>query len=653
MGLLLVALLGTALAVAKPAIADPAIELFDANIRYTSGIFVPLPTYNASTVKPLTTETWLLKSRSVSRVAADGVSLLIVRAELPRNGGSRVNVALVSDHPEADPGSLWAINDQAVVDRSPSGGRIDEVSSDRRRLDIPTVVVGRKRYAFFVYRAPRNFDSLTDSTAHIASRTAQLVLRGGRLPDDPTLQETLTIVRPLVIFVHGTFANNDAWLHFPLWRDSANELQNFQPLPGALPFAADRISYNWIWNATGGVVENAETILAQLVASVLYWREATGAAATQADVVTHSFGGFIARQTAQTQPDPHPLAPNNQSNFRAAANWGHGPIHKLITLAATHRGSAGANASAFLNQFGNQHIFFFNTNVRGVACRSGSYIDRGALRDQMILSQALNALGETRVPGHVVVGSGRAKLDPSGFYLRQELAIVSADTATGPYANALNNAAEGCGSDALTNYVFNLDPNVPPLTNGNACSTVPNYDLTVSAYSSQGLLPTGATTTAVDLEHISGLPLIGYLNHTALHDPSTGSTEIVGAVSSRVRFLLQQPTGSSLFSHFPAVASVGPTPLEDTFSSQFDPVWLGHGTDCQPPQWVQPCRVTYTGIKVVPEKLVLEGSLPTPVYVYGQLDGQWFSRTPPLPSRVIRRPIDTAPWRSPVPIRRS
>jgi hypothetical protein len=223
----------------------------------------------------------------------------------------------------------------------------------------------------------------------------------------------------------------------------------------------------------------------------------------------------------------------------------------------------------------------------------------------------------------VVVGSGRAKLDPSGFYLRQELAIVSADTATGPYANALNNAAEGCGSDALANYAFNLDPNVPPLTNGNECSTVPNYDLTVSAYSSQGLLPTGATTTAVDLEHINGLPLIGYLNHTALHDPSAGSTEIVGAVSSRVRFLLQQPTGSSLFSHFPSVASVAPTLLEDTFSSQFDPVWLEHGTDCQPPHWVQPCPVTYTGIKVVPEKLVLEDSLPTPVYVYGQLDGQW------------------------------
>ena len=319
-GLLLLALLGAALATIKPAGADSPVQFFDASIAYTSGIFVPVPKYDASTVSPFTTSSWDRSSRSVRRITADGVSLLIVRVQLPRSGATRVNAALVSDHPEADPGSLWTISDQAVVDRSPAGGGVDETSG-RTRLDIPTVIVGHQRYAFFIYRAPRNFDRPTGSTAHVASRTVELVLHAGRQPEHPIFREMLTIVRPLVVFVHGTFANNDAWAQFPLWQNSANELQNFQPLPGTLPFAADRISFNWIWNATGGVVENAETILAQLVASVRYWREATGVAATQADVVTHSFGGFVARQTAQTQPDPNPLASDNRRNFRAAANW--------------------------------------------------------------------------------------------------------------------------------------------------------------------------------------------------------------------------------------------------------------------------------------------------------------------------------------------
>ena len=130
--------------------------------------------------------------------------------------------------------------------------------------------------------------------------------------------------------------------------------------------------------------------------------------------------------------------------------------------------------------------------------------------------------------------------------------VFAVDTPSGPYASAFTKAAV-CPYDALANYTFNLNPDVPPLTGGSQC-TIPDYDLTVSAYSSQGLLPITATTTTVDLEDISGLELIGRLNHTALHDPSAGSPEIVAAVSSRVLFLLQQPTTNPLFSHFPAVA---------------------------------------------------------------------------------------------------
>src|SRR5262245_55635483 len=57
-------------------------QLFDANIRYTSGVFVPLPTYTATSVQPLTTQAWTTAARSLNRVGADGVTLILVRAQL-------------------------------------------------------------------------------------------------------------------------------------------------------------------------------------------------------------------------------------------------------------------------------------------------------------------------------------------------------------------------------------------------------------------------------------------------------------------------------------------------------------------------------------------------------------------------------------------
>lgn len=606
------------------------LQLLDANIRYTSGIFVPVATYDASAVGPLTTPEWSQNARGVHRVAADGVTLILIRTLVPRSLRGRLSFELVSDHPGADPGSLWAVDDQRVVDRSATGGSIDDPApAGRTTLDVQPVLVNGRRYAFLIYRAPRDFDTATGSTALLADRPARLILRGAGRLFPPVIAESFAIVRPLVVFVHGTGSDNDAWLRFPLWRDSANELQGYVPRAGSLPFAADRISYRWIWNATGGVADNAESILSQLVSAIRAWREATGAAGTQADVVTHSLGGFVARQVAQTQPDPDPLTLKGGRNFRAAANWGHGAIHKLITLAGTHRGSAAANASAFVNRYGHQDLAAGDPplNLRGLSCELGTYIDKGALRDQMVLSAALRALGETRIPGHAIVGSGRALLDPSLQFIFIESSLaLDFDLPTGPYARAY--AESPCQLDGLANFIFNLQTNSPPVTgSGTQCSVVPDYDLVVSSSSAQGLLPARAVTTAADLGEIAGLNLIGRLNHYALHEPASGSPQIVGAVSDRVAFLLRQSTTSPLFGHFPAVASVTPPAVEQIFSV-FDPLWLEEGEACPDPAYAQHCP-TYTEIKVVPSQLVLQDSTPTPLNVYGRLGDQWvLARSP-------------------------
>ena len=72
-------------------------------------------------------------------------------------------------------------------------------------------------------------------------------------------------------------------------------------------------------------MENGRTILEQLNGHMEYWRTTTLTAGTQADVVTHSFGGFVAREAAQLQADPNPMTFDEAHNFRSASNWGRWP----------------------------------------------------------------------------------------------------------------------------------------------------------------------------------------------------------------------------------------------------------------------------------------------------------------------------------------
>jgi hypothetical protein len=608
--LLLVGGHGTIASAKDPSLWAPAqLELFDANVQYTSDILFPLSSHGVHAVGPLTSRAWTAAARPIARVAADGVSLIVVRVSLPAGPAGSVRVSLVSEHADAEPGTVWTVDDPRLVDASVAGGAIDSVEGPRdHTIVVPTVAVGARRFAFVLYRAPRNFDATTGSTAQLTSRGVSITVETG----SSTLAGELTVVRPLVVFIHGTGADNDAWLRFPLWKDSANEVHGFAH--GTLPFHATRISFNWIWNATGSAHDNAVTILPQLITALRDWREATGTAATQADVVTHSFGGFVARQVVQTQADQNPLAREISRNFRAAGNWGHGSIHKLITLAATHRGAASANTTAYLNRHGSVPGL-----GRETACANGVYIDKGALGDQMVLSDALRKLGETRVPGHAIAGSGRAALDPTLTFQGALLALFVADTLGGPYQTAAGFNNSACPNDALANYMFNLDPNDPPLSgSGATCSVTPNYDLVVSVDSALGRIPVGASTSAADLG------LVSVLNHSAIHDPAFASVPTVTKVSDRIVSLLQQETTSDSFGYFPAVSAAPPTALEKRFSDDFSPSWLDFGTRCPAPSYDKTCP-TYACLQVVPAQLRLEDSIPTPLSVYGLLAGDCHS----------------------------
>src|SRR5262249_14510186 len=141
------------------------------------------------------------------------------------------------------------------------------------------------------------------------------------------------------------------------------------------------------------------------------YRRRTGVAATQVDLVAHGYGGLIARALWQARQDNSFLDGDAGRNFRSAANWGHGLCHKLITLGTPHRGSALANALAHLNANGQ-----VPGRVRELGYLSGEYIDRGGVRDQMILSRVQDRLRTTSVPAHAFIGSGQVELDRTGSY---------------------------------------------------------------------------------------------------------------------------------------------------------------------------------------------------------------------------------------------
>lgn len=628
-----------------PGLAELA--FFDANPRYTSGIFLPRPDYTTASVRPLTTDAWMNAARRPAGVAADGASLLLVSVRLDSADNS-APVVLRVDAGDLPSGGLFTIDDQRLVDSSAAGGGIDALPDGPAELEVDSVLVDGERWAFALYRAARDYDGDTP----LMSRERGLTLSVSQ--DEVLLNAApLRLVRPLVIFLHGTGGDTSNWDHFPLWRDSANELTDFGG--GSLPFYTDRVSFQWISLSAGHLADNGATLVPQLGRSVDRWKTRLGIAATQADVVTHSYGGPSARQAAQTQPDPDPLTVADQSNFRSATNWGHGLIRKLITLAATHRGSALTNHTAYLNKLRTGAL-------RTDLCIDGFDIGAGALADQLAMSPAVRALRETRVAGHAVIGSGNVQFadvpsiqgcftqgvcevcyGASGYHGEYSLYRLQ-DVPNGPYQQAGMLGGTTCGLnlycedftyasyERLTNYFFNLEY-APPFTKTDCDlqADYPNNDLTVPSCSARGQQPEGAYSTVDDIDPA----LRGRLSHFQLLSAP--------AVSDRVRFLLQQPSASEYFAPFAAAGE--PTCLEQELMAIGSAADLATGTpcssgpdnslinacynscnSCEATANTPPCFVEY---RVVPDPLVLrETGQAAPLFVYGlvsrgPLDGQW------------------------------
>lgn len=519
-------------------------------------------------------------TRTVTGVAADGVSLLLVRVayhgEPDASGGSARLRVKDTDH-GADPGSFWTPSDRSLID---DGALLDTQAPAAGPTEIVAPLVqdpndAETQLAFFLYRPPRDFDggAGTDTLQKRKITIDADILAAGDGEVLGSRSLDLDIVRPLVFLQHGTFDSPTGWQESPLFSESGNELRSpsYTGASADYPFQTDRGDFSWESGAAGRLLATAPLAWDTFNRKLDNWRRITGYAGTQADVVCHSYGGVVMRWVAQTQPDT-PLSKDVGNNFRNETNWGHGAFHKLITIATTHRGSAVSNQLASLNANGLKPGL-----IRRVAAVQASWIDRGGVEDQMVVSPILRQLQETRVPGHMIAGSGLAEFNSN--YASRLYALWFADRLDGPFKSlgafyGPNGAPYWERFRMASNYGFNLGQALVDDTTQD-----PNYDLTVSSFSSKAgrVASVQSVTTPFVLGIVAGRSdLAGHFTHG--DEISFGSHDFLPAtaVAKRVAFLLRQPTAGAFFEHFPAAASVALTPTELAFSdpTRFDPQWL-------------------------------------------------------------------------------
>lgn len=295
----------------------------------------------------------LTKGRTVSGVAADGVTQVIIRIDTS-SPGHQFTVTLTND--QGSSGSSIIPNED---------GALGMPGATSFSLGQVTVTAGSAdqnglAHAFAVYRAPLDFARPTGpttfktGTCQGSSKTDdQSACRSVSLQvQDVTSNTTLatlpvTIVRPPVVLIHGLWGSWTSW-------------NSFNPLVNGVDkvdsrFHVERANYDWDVSALiastdpqyphGFSGAKANSMGVQYVASFVL-NQITGqwftkfkngenpaslpVAAVQADVIAHSMGGVVARTL--------PLLNGFFSN-----TFGQGLIHKVISIDATHLGSPIAN----------------------------------------------------------------------------------------------------------------------------------------------------------------------------------------------------------------------------------------------------------------------------------------------------------------------
>ncbi len=336
-----------------------SLEILDANPIFSPGgrtmpkDLRPTQLISASTVRNGTT--------------ADGVSQLIVRAEISDEVPVTFEIDAVADEPDAPKGSLTPL------------------------LDGRTVTLDGRHYAFALYTPPEMFDAPVN-VAHPPKsplvpprvrlegglEVRELEIWASAGGDSESEFVPMALARPPVVLVHGVFSDPiEAWVRtLPDGYGMAALLEragflpflvNYQDSNGwanlsgdakdsflfdakDLPYSTFKDNYRVVWDSPrvdhtpikyeygfmdekpilSELQKPKNTRIGGISQALEHYRTNLNLAATQAIVVGHSMGGILARVWASEAYNP---------TYRRRENFMQGDIDRLLTLNTPHHGS--------------------------------------------------------------------------------------------------------------------------------------------------------------------------------------------------------------------------------------------------------------------------------------------------------------------------
>ena len=314
---------------------------------------------------------------TMQSVAADGVSTVIIRQNMPAPGTA--TVTLVSDRPHM----AGAI---APLGGEPGPGPIT----------VETVESEGQHVLAFQYRGPENYGPEGD----LLAGEEQFRLDDLRMewnPDHLDAYVTLSIpvMRCPVMFVHGLWSSPSAWFDFPGIRDDVR----WQGLHRYVDYERSHGSY-YSTNVTHLYHQIAEYRQYFLDRKIV---------ASQFDFITHSMGGVLSRKLHDLG-----LGSGYGPANREFANLGQGHFNKILFFNTPHQGSPWANAltdlrddlvdgTANLRQRAAGTVIF--TLLKYVVGARESEIFGGAIDDLRDDSPAL-VMNNAAIPAHVHSGLG-------------------------------------------------------------------------------------------------------------------------------------------------------------------------------------------------------------------------------------------------------
>ena len=305
------------------------------------------------------------------KVAADGVTQLVVRSQVPGPGKVRFKV----DKPTS--GSFAAV-----------GGAAGEASTSIL-VDVKEALPGQY-YAIALYTSPEDFNTLGDELK--PDRPIQIT--GDYTADDGTvIQNTLTllVVRPPVLLIP------DMWTDNLLWESYAGALFK------NVLFNVERVDTSQLV-AEGGLNDPEYTkLLLGMTRQLLKKRRADSTAATQVDVVAHGTGGLLVRKFVDTGEGSYLLNENFRKGF----------INRLITMNTPHLGVRLADEMMVMRaKLEPDDWSGLKETLAGIGIHpDGKENGNIPIDDLKTDGPAINGIKKTDVPSHLFVSVGGETLN--------------------------------------------------------------------------------------------------------------------------------------------------------------------------------------------------------------------------------------------------